>query len=373
MDKIAIFISRYPINSSLSILNFLEILSIKYKIDLYLYKVFDNAESLKNNSIFEDKNIKVIFVDKRIRLFFLKFKFLFKKFRKPAYKNFVCFDPFGFVLCKEFFPKSKPYYYSLELYIKHDHFGLYYPKNIMEKERKFIKDIKGFIIQSEEKEILFRNDYEISNLTPSMIVPVTHSGEFDSSKYYIIKDKYKISKNKKIALHLGGISEWFSCIDLAICFSKIENWVLFFQGYPDKNYKCKFEEVLNKNNIKNVIISNETYDLIEDVNPILKSSDIGIAWYNDISIGFRTAGLSSGKISSYIRFGLPILAKKYPSTSKAIEETGCGICINNIEEIPNAIRKIENKYEEFVVNEQKEFYKNYHIENYKNKLIKFVT
>ena len=70
MDKIAIFISRYPINSSPSILSFLEILSIKCKIDLYLYKVYENIESLKNNSIFENKNIKTIFIDRVLDYFF---------------------------------------------------------------------------------------------------------------------------------------------------------------------------------------------------------------------------------------------------------------------------------------------------------------
>ena len=45
MNKIAIFIFRYPTNSGPSILNFLEILSIKCKFPLYLYKVYKNIES----------------------------------------------------------------------------------------------------------------------------------------------------------------------------------------------------------------------------------------------------------------------------------------------------------------------------------------
>ncbi|MFH0702327.1 MAG: glycosyltransferase [bacterium] len=363
-NKIAVFIEYYSIGNSPSIINLLDFLSENYKIDLFLRNV-----SLKNTDILKKKNIKIFELGRKRSLSYIiqkiRSKFIF-------YQNFICFDPHAFVLCKELFPASKPIYYVLELYLKNDHAGLYYPPVIKHKERKEINNIKGLIIQSEEKELLFRDDYNLSDKIPAFLLPVTYMGKSAKEKSQKIREKYNIDNNKKIALHLGGIAAWFSCIEIVKVFSELENWVLFFQGHSQKEYLEQLKNVIIDNNIKNVIISDEIYDSLEDVDEIIKSCDIGIAWYNDVSAVFRTVGKSSGKISAYLRFGLPTIAKKYPSTTDAIENTGCGICVDNFDEIKNAILKIENNYDEYSKNAILEYDKTYWFENYKKGLTDFL-
>jgi len=103
------------------------------------------------------------------------------------------------------------------------------------------------------------------------------------------------------------------------------------------------------------------------------SCDLGIAWYDNISVGFRTAGKSSGKIAAYLRFGLPIIAKKYRSTIEAIEDTRCGICVDKITDIQEAIRNIELNYDKYSKNAIDEYNKRYDFNVYKEPLIKFFT
>lgn len=156
-------------------------------------------------------------------------------------------------------------------------------------------------------------------------------------------------------------------------FKKIKDWILFFQGNHQRLYLKYLKDTLKKQGITNVIISEEFYDQIEDVDRTVMSSDIGIAWYNDISVNFRTAGKSSGKIPSYFRFGLPVIAKKFPSTMEAIETTGRGLCIDDFREIEVAVSRIEKDYEQFSKNARLEYDKNYRFENYKNKIIDFIN
>jgi glycosyltransferase involved in cell wall biosynthesis len=366
MNRLAIFISNYSIGNSPSIINLVNFLSKKFDLDIYLKSV-----SLINIPALVKNNIKIINLNKSgFNRFFLKFV---NKRQESDYFHYICLDPAGFVLCKKYFPFSNPIYYSLELYLKNDHFGLDYPAEIMKIEREKINEISGLIIQSEEKEMIFREDYNLLQKIPAFLLPVTYEGNSIHEKSDFLRDLYDIKEDKKISLHLGGIAEWFSPIELAIAFSKLDNWVLFFQGYQQKEYFKKLQTVLEESNIQNVILSDKVYPTIDELHPILQSCDIGIAWYNDISIGFRIAGKSSGKIPMYMRFGLPIIAKKYPSTIESIEKTKCGICIDSFDEIQSAAVKILDNYEKYSINAYVEYDRSYNFENYEGRLLMFIN
>jgi glycosyltransferase involved in cell wall biosynthesis len=242
----------------------------------------------------------------------------------------------------------------------------------MERERSQINTIRGLIIPSREKELLFRQDYNLSPDILALLLPVTYKGRSMRQKSLMVREHYGIDSNKKIALHLGGIAAWFSCIEMAIAFSRLENWVLLFHGYQDQKYVQELKKMLMQHDIKNVIISDRLYDSLDDVNPILQSCDMGIAWYNNITVGFRTAGKSSGKIPAYLKFGLPVIAKKYPSTIDALEKTGCGVCIDTIDDIALAISSIEKDYATYAENAYAEYDRTYNFELYHSKIIEFI-
>ena len=175
-----------------------------------------------------------------------------------------------------------------------------------------------------------------------------------------------------MVLHLGGIQEYHSCIELALSIAKLPECVLIFHGYFFGQYIEKLHCIISDNGITNVIISDEVYECLEDMDKILMSCDIGIAWYNDVSPNFSTAGKSSGKISAYLRFGLPVITNKYPSSIDAVEKTGCGICVETIDEIPAGITKIEEDYDGYSYNCRREYDSVYWFGNYRDKLLEFI-
>lgn len=299
-------------------------------------------------------------------------------FSKPEaydddYSNYLCFDPHGLILCHEIFPAARPFYYSLELYFRDNHYNLMYPRSVMKQDRALVHNIRGLIVQSEEREQLFRKEYGLSPVIPTFFLPVTYLQPSSTEKSTLLRDKYLIPKKKKVALHLGGIQGYFSCIEIALAFAELEDWVLIFHGPHFGEYIDRFLKILEVRKITNVFISDAYYDYIEEMDPLLMSCDVGIAWYNDLSLNFTTSGKSSGKISAYMRFGLPVVAKRYPSTTSAIEGSGCGVCIDDFDGFKDSLCKINANYGSFSANSIKEYDSVYYFENYRENLIRFLN
>jgi len=365
--RVALYISNYTIGNSPSLLNLINLLSKRNNIHLFLKNVGLITAEIKKN-----KNIKIIQMDGRYHSQNTISAMINRlKYKEIDYEFHIAVDPHGFVLCKELFPHIKPFYYSLELYLKNDHFGLDYNKSIMKKERENITSIKGLIIQSREKEDYFKADYALNKSVPTYILPVTCYGEGNKEKCKYLRDLYKIPEDNTIALHLGGIAEWFSCIELCNEFSKFNDLTLIFHGYSNKEYLKKLKKFIVQEEIKNVIINENVYDSINELDKIVQSCDIGIAWYNDISTGFRMVGRSSGKIATYLKFGLPVIATKYASTIEAIENPNCGVCITNLRTMKNALDFVRQNYQLLSENAIFEYEKTYRFERYEDGLLHF--
>jgi glycosyltransferase involved in cell wall biosynthesis len=85
-----------------------------------------------------------------------------------------------------------------------------------------------------------------------------------------------------------------------------------------------------------------------ELDDLVASADIGLALYADRSgPAARLMGLASGKIASYLKCGLPVVATALPTLREFIEGYRCGVCVESIEEIPAALALIDSDYVEF--------------------------
>ena len=377
MEKVAVFIQGYNIGKSSPVICFLDLLSDRYEVDLFLSKVSHLSATVLTkptiNIVPLDgwKGVVLRSVD-RGRKLLAACGVGGKAETSSGYRAYVAFDPHAFLLCRAMFPEVTPFYYSLELYFRDNHFNLPYPPRVMEQEHSEINSIKGLLIQSEERESLFRKEYELAAEIPSFILPVTYLSPSSEGKSDLLRTKFNIPPDTKIALHLGGIREYFSCIELALAFSGLSGYALIFHGYSSGGYLEKLKAVIAGKGLTNIFISDETFELIEEMDRIVMSCDLGVAWYNDLSPNFTTSGRSSGKISAYLRFGLPVIAKKYPSTVGALEDTRCGVCVDDFDGIPDAVRRIEEDYQGYSVNCRKVYDRVYWFENYRAGLVEFM-
>jgi glycosyltransferase involved in cell wall biosynthesis len=364
-DKnLLLLISCYHIGVSPSILNLIDFLSEKHQTTILLFNVAGTLSSRFNN-----RNLRVIRLED-----YLGNPQGVAQIRQLADSNTVhiAFEPHGFALAMLLYPDSRPFYYSLELYMSYDHFGLDYQDEIRSTERSLINRMSGLIIQSAEKDELFRADYQLDDNIPSFLLPVTGNAAACTEKSGWLREKYSIAPDRRIALALGEIKEWYASIELAWIFSGLSDWVLIFHGYSLPENLESLRDIVKRHSIKNVIISTELMDDPEALTPLIQSCDVGIAWYADISVGFRSAGRSSGKIASYLRHGLPVITTRYRSTVEAIEDTGCGVCIDEIAEVSVALEKISRDYRSYSDAAWMEYEATYNFERYRDRLAAFL-
>jgi hypothetical protein len=81
----------------------------------------------------------------------------------------------------------------------------------------------------------------------------------------------------------------------------------------------------------------------------VSSAHIGLALYDTDSANHREVGTASGKIALYMKNALPVITTAQPSLAW-IEREGCGVCIDDIHELGDAVRRIRGNYDSCVAN-----------------------
>ncbi len=61
----------------------------------------------------------------------------------------------------------------------------------------------------------------------------------------------------------------------------------------------------------------------------------------------QTIGLSSGKLAYYLRAGLPVIVNRAASIADTVEASGCGVAVEDAEQIGYACGRIATDYEAF--------------------------
>ena len=157
--------------------------------------------------------------------------------------------------------------------------------------------------------------------------------------------KFSIEKNKKLFLVAGGLSS-DTMIEQTI--NSVSKWpkntVLIVKGKHDyKNFKDKYSNLLNADNI--IYFS-------EELNPpmlhsLIKYCTASICIYNPRNANLKYIGKSSGKMMRSLLLGRPVIVMKDNAMS-FIEETGTGLVINDVTEIPKGIIEIQKNEASFI-------------------------
>ena len=289
------------------------------------------------------------------------------------YDVLIACDPHGLVLCDTLYPTSRPFYYSLELYLLGQAYNLLYPDWIRRLETRKLRDIRGLIIQSEERARLLLVDHGLDATVPTFHLPVTYRGPALHERTEALRQTYGIPPESPIALHLGGIAPWYECAEIAAAFARVPAWHLLFQGHqPAPGYGDVMRTTISRHGLRNVHLSRTYFREVDDVFAVVSGADAGIAWYPDHDANFRSAGFSSGKISAYCRAGLPILAKRNPSTRQVVEESGSGLCIDSLDELPGALDMLHRKRDEYGRSSRAAYERWFQFDRYRDPLLRFL-
>jgi hypothetical protein len=123
-----------------------------------------------------------------------------------------------------------------------------------------------------------------------------------------------------------------------------DNWVLIVhERYGDTGYRLKKLGVdLSSVPTGKVYVSNQSRLMIDDMGEILSGVSVGIAFYKPISNSLYCGknleylGLASGKISTFLRYGIPVIMNQIGIYASLAIEHGFGF----VSQEPKGIGKL---------------------------------
>jgi len=233
---------------------------------------------------------------------------------------------------------NSPYvYFVKEIFLSED------AKNIFDQFVKYleIKANKGALYTVEFDETRAEKIRQDNNLQhESMaIVPNAPVGEATEVRGTYFNDMFGIGSNTKIALYVSGIADYtltYEHIKATEAWS--DNVVLVMHVKGSEREMEKLKKYAARFNGK-VYLSTKMVPL-DEIEKIYGSCDIGFAFYGSEIFNHKYAGLGSGKMFHFMKACVPVITNNSPSCKKAIEENGCGVCIDHISEAGDAIEKI---------------------------------
>jgi O-antigen biosynthesis protein len=148
----------------------------------------------------------------------------------------------------------------------------------------------------------------------------------------------------RIVLYMGSVvSEWAMVDDIIINAKDWDDgWVLVLHNRYD-NHELQNLRKRHPSSAR-VHYSPQSGLSFEAMQSLVQAADLGIALYrpefSDVYNGnnLKFLGLSSGKIATYLQYGVPIVVNDIGKMSDYVDEYRLGIHVSNLDELPARLR-----------------------------------
>jgi glycosyltransferase involved in cell wall biosynthesis len=269
----------------------------------------------------------------------------------------------------------------LRIPLLHCSFEIYFhsetSKNFKKIEIEASKQVDFWIIQDEirAKALVEENKLLTSK---SILIPVSSRGlgEFSEER---LRDKLGILPHIKVAIFMGSLYPWTmfkQVLDQAGALP--DNWAIIINERYGQAQKYLLDLSFDKSSIgKNIYISNENMEFVDKMGYVLSGIDAGIAFYDptfeDPSSGLNLVnlGLASGKIATYLRYGVPIVINQIGLYATLANDNNFGIVIGHPDELSEALSIIQ-KTDGMSLNAKKFFSQKLDFDIYKERLLEIL-
>ena len=143
------------------------------------------------------------------------------------------------------------------------------------------------------------------------ILPLASRGLGKPSGAERLRDRVGIPLDRKVAISIGSIEGW-SMVDRILM--SVSNWpsdwvLLLHDRYGNTSESLRSLGGIPSRLTERIFVSNDTAEDIDSLDHILAGIDCGLAFYDSKILGLNIehVGRSSGKISTYLRHGVPVI------------------------------------------------------------------
>ena len=218
-------------------------------------------------------------------------------------------------------------------------------------ERIASKNISCWIVQDDDRANELKRENELSDRN-KMLLPLASSGAGQVGAKRL-RDILSIPEDKKVAIVIGSISKWSMTSEITRSVTSWPvDWVLILHERYGRTSHALAAELGELEHLvgKQIFISDSASEMVDDMSTILSGIDAGLAFYSpDYGGGLHTGknlkilGLASGKISTYLRYDVPVVTNEIGLYADEIRKHHLGAVVNGPDEIPGALIAMGNE------------------------------
>ena len=185
------------------------------------------------------------------------------------------------------------------------------------------------------------------------LLPVAAGDAGPPRRSNYLRARHGIGVGETVVLHSGSFGA-FTCADELM--DSLSSWPAGYALVVNTHYRPRPEDPyiarLKTLRLPHVHIGEGALSASE-YETLVASADIGLALYRPSGIApfggknIQTMGLSSGKLASYARSGLPVVAMGNPQIADLIGRYRFGACANAASEIPSLLKVVREDRDAF--------------------------
>ena len=250
-------------------------------------------------------------------------------------------------------------YLSFEIFFRDE---LSSRAEIEEKERECIASQFAdlVIIQDKWRAQLLATE---NRLSPDKFeyLPVSPEGSQRVRKSDYLRRRFNLSERQTLVLHSGSFVEWTYADELL---ENVATWPEDFVLVVHTKYKPgrtdRHIQAVQQAKLSNVVLSTEPLP-VDEYEQLVASADIGLALYKPVppsrssQKNIQTIGLSSGKFSFYMKYGLPVISVGQQTYAQLLVDYAFGENLDSFSEMPAALNRVRSNYAHHRVEAQRLF------------------
>ena len=163
-----------------------------------------------------------------------------------------------------------------------------------------------------------------------------------------LRQKFGIQSATKIALLMGSLEKWSGLNEILDSLSKWpDDWCLVVHGRDGlNNSEIK---AFHDNHPSRIIVSSEPFETDRDLGAMMGDVDLGLAFYCPdytsiwTGLNLKYVGLASGKISTFLRFGVPVMVNQIGEMADYVEDKGLGHVVDSVTDIAAVLDEVKSK------------------------------
>ncbi len=263
-------------------------------------------------------------------------------------------------------------YWSLEIMFLRDFWAPAW-RRAKRRERADHRVANVLVIQDTERQQALCEENRAGSV-PALLIPNSPRGEASADlSRQRFHSQFELKDATRVILHAGSICEGMRSSDLAaVAAMWPRDRVLVFHSHTPIDLQTHYYRDIVASGEGRVLISTKPvpYDELDE---LIASADIGVVIY-DSTLGpnFQLLAGASGKLSHYLRCGVPVISVDNPSIARVLTENQCGIGVDRVEEVADAVQTILADHANYRDRAEKAYLEQFEFERHFQSLLTFL-